>query len=168
MAELKSLTLNGVTYDSFPGAEGISPSATVEQTADGALIIIADKDGTTSATITNGKDGEKGEQGIQGPKGDTGATGPEGPQGPKGDTGATGPEGPQGPKGDTGATGPEGPKGDTGATGSQGPKPVKGTDYFTASDKADMVAQVKASLTTENWTFTLENGSTVTKAVLLG
>ena len=46
--------------------------------------------------------------------------------------------------------------------------PVKGADYFTAADKADMVAQVKAALTTENWTFTLENGSTVTKAVYVG
>lgn len=55
-----------------------------------------------------------------------------------------------------------------GATGAAGTTPVKGTDYFTAADKADMVAQVKASLTTENWTFTLENGSTVTKAVYVG
>ncbi len=52
--------------------------------------------------------------------------------------------------------------------GVAGKTPVKGTDYFTAADKAEMVAQVKASLTTENWTFTLEDGSTVTKAVLLG
>ena len=55
-----------------------------------------------------------------------------------------------------------------GSPGSNGKTPVKGTDYFTAADKADMVAQVKASLTTENWTFTLENGSTVTKAVYVG
>ena len=64
--------------------------------------------------------------------------------------------------------GPQGPTGDTGPAGPQGPKPVKGTDYYTPADKAEMVAQVKASLTTENWTFTLTDGSTVTKAVLLG
>ena len=53
-------------------------------------------------------------------------------------------------------------------TSIKGATPVKGTDYFTAADKADMVTQVKASLTTENWTFTLEDGSTVTKAVYVG
>lgn len=55
-----------------------------------------------------------------------------------------------------------------GATGAAGTTPVKGTDYFTAADKTDMVNQVKASLTTETWTFTLEDGSTVTKAVYVG
>lgn len=69
-----------------------------------------------------------------------------GPQGPKGDTGDTGP---QGPKGDTGGTGPQGPKGDTGDTGPRGPAghaPVKGTDYWTAADKAEIVADVLAAL----------------------
>ena len=47
-------------------------------------------------------------------------------------------------------------------------KPIEGIDYFTADDKADMVAQVKAALTNETWTFTLADGSTVTKKVLLG
>lgn len=70
----------------------------------------------------------------------------KGAQGPKGDTGDTGP---QGPKGDTGGTGPQGPKGDTGDTGPQGPAghtPVKGTDYWTAADKAEIVADVIAAL----------------------
>lgn len=70
----------------------------------------------------------------------------KGAQGPKGDTGDTGP---QGPKGDTGGTGPQGPKGDTGDTGPQGPAghtPVKGTDYWTAADKAEIVADVLAAL----------------------
>ena len=56
----------------------------------------------------------------------------------------------------------DGEKGDPGYT------PVKGTDYFTAADRAELVLQVKASLTTENWTFTLADGSTVTKAVYIG
>ncbi len=42
--------------------------------------------------------------------------------------------------------GDKGDKGDMGATGAAGYTPVKGTDYFTASDKADMVAQVIAAL----------------------
>lgn len=55
----------------------------------------------------------------------------------RGATGATGPAGPQGPKGDAGDTGPQGPAGHT---------PVKGTDYWTAADKAEMVADVLAAL----------------------
>lgn len=51
--------------------------------------------------------------------------------------------------GKDGNTGPQGPKGDTGDTGPQGPAghtPVKGTDYWTAADKAEMVADVLAAL----------------------
>lgn len=93
-----------------------------------------------------GAKGDQGEQGEQGPKGNTGPEGPEGPQGPRGLTGPEGPEGPQGPKGNTGSEGPQGPQGLTGPEGPQGPKPVKGTDYFTDSDKSDMVDQVIASM----------------------
>lgn len=49
----------------------------------------------------------------------------------------------------TGGTGPQGPKGDTGDTGPRGPAghtPVKGTDYWTAADKAEIVADVIAAL----------------------
>ena len=42
------------------GEDGFSPIATVEQTANGAVISITDKSGTTTATITNGADGVKG------------------------------------------------------------------------------------------------------------
>ncbi|MBO5258124.1 MAG: collagen-like protein [Clostridia bacterium] len=48
------------------GADGFSPSASVEQTDDGAIVTITDKDGTTTATITNGKDGQPGEKGEPG------------------------------------------------------------------------------------------------------
>ena len=144
------------TYAGADGEDGFSPVATVTQTDSGAVISITDANGTTTATIVNGKDG------ADGAKGDTGATGPQGPQGEKGDTGATGPQGPQGEKGDAGATGP------TGAAGADGHTPVKGTDYFTEADKTELVAQVKASLTTESWTFTLDDGSAVTKAVYVG
>lgn len=85
-------------------------------------------------------DGKDGNTGPQGPKGDTGDTGP---QGPKGDTGGTGP---QGPKGDTGDIGPQGPNGATGPRGPAGHTPVKGTDYWTAADKAEIVADVLAAL----------------------
>lgn len=82
---------------------------------------------------------------LKGEKGD------QGPAGPKGDTG------PQGPKGDTGATGPQGPKGDTGAPYT-----------LTAADKTSIANSVLAALPTETWTFTLEDGSSVTKTVVLG
>ena len=115
----------------FDGADGISPTATVTQTAEGATITITDKNGTTTANVAKGAKGDKGDTGATGPKGDKGDTGDQGPQGiqgltgpqgPKGDTGETGAMGPQGPKGDTGATGPQGIQGETGATGPQGQK----------------------------------------------
>lgn len=87
--------------------------------------------------------GAKGDQGEQGPKGNTG---PEGPEGPQGARGATGPEGPEGPQGPRGLTGAQGPQGETGPQGPQGPKPVKGTDYFTDSDKNEIVKSVTSSL----------------------
>jgi hypothetical protein len=93
-------TVNGVTPDengnvevtvsggnADQGADGFSPIATVEQTASGAVISITDKNGTTTATITNGKDGATGEKGDQGIQGETGA------KGDKGDTGANGKDG---------------------------------------------------------------------------
>lgn len=44
----------------------------------------------------------------------------------------------------------KGDKGDTGATGADGKTPVKGTDYWTAADKAEIVADTLAALPT--WT----------------
>ena len=72
--------------------------------------------------------------GEQGPIGLTGPAGPIGPQGPQGIQGERGPEGIQGP------TGPEGPRGLT------GPAPVKGVDYWTESEKQDLVNEVKAEI----------------------
>lgn len=79
-----------------------------------------------------------------------GPQGPAGEQGPQGETGETGPRGPQGPQGETGETGPRGP-----------------AYVLTDTDKQAIVDAVLASQTTEDWTFTLEDGSTVTKKVVL-
>ena len=49
-----------------PGADGFSPIASVEQTADGAEITITDKNGTTKAIVKNGKDGLNGKDGADG------------------------------------------------------------------------------------------------------
>ena len=105
------------------GGPGVSPSARVEKIGSVATITITDKDGTTTASISDGapgKDGKDGAPGAPGAKGDKGDTGEQGPKGDKGDTGE------QGPKGDKGDTGEQGPKGDKGDTGEQGPKGDKG------------------------------------------
>lgn len=52
-----------------PGADGFSPIATVTQTETGATISIQDATGTTTATITNGRDGAPG---VTGPAGTDG------------------------------------------------------------------------------------------------
>lgn len=80
------------------------------------------------------------------------------------DTGkpSRGETGEKGDKGDTGAAftysdftaeqlaALKGDKGDTGAPGKDGKTPVKGTDYWTAADKAEIVADTLAALPT--WT----------------
>lgn len=71
----------------------------------------------------------------------------DGPKGDKGDKGDKGEPGAKGDTGEKGDTGPEGPKGDQ---GDPGYTPVKGTDYWTASDKAEMVASVIAELPVYN------------------
>ena len=149
----------------YTAPDGITFEISIAETADGAVVTITDHNGTTSATITNGaqgpqgekgdtgaqgiqgEKGEKGETGPQGEKGDTGAVGPQGPQGEKGEVGPEGPQGPRGEKGEKGDTGPQGEKGDTGADGKT---PEKGVDYFTESDKTEMVNAVIAALPVYN------------------
>lgn len=90
---------NPVEGGGADGEDGYSPTASVEQTTDGAIITITDKDGTTTATITNGKDGVDGDDGEDGEDGYT---------------------------------------------------PVRGTDYWTETDKTEIVNDVLAALPT--WT----------------
>ena len=71
---------------------------------------------------------------IRGPKGDQGEQGIQGIQGVQGDVG------PQGPQGETG------PKGDPGQDGADGYTPVRGTDYWTESDKEEIIAAVLEAL----------------------
>lgn len=65
-------------YDGADGADGFSLTATITQTAEGATITIADKNGTTTANVSKG---------VKGDKGDTGDTGSQGPKGDTGDDG---------------------------------------------------------------------------------
>ena len=100
--------------DGVDGSDGYSPTANVTQNDNGATITITDKNGTTTAIVTNGKDGQNGITPSIGNNGnwylgttDTGKPS-RGEKGDTGATGATGPAGPAGPKGDTGDTGPAG------------------------------------------------------------
>ena len=70
--------------DGKPGSDGISPSVTIEQTDDGAVITIVDATGSTTATLKNG---EPGRDGIDGKDGEPGKDGEQGPMGPQGETG---------------------------------------------------------------------------------
>lgn len=94
-----------------------------------------------------------------------GAAGPAGPAGP---TGPAGERGPAGPAGQTGERGPAGPAGERGATGATGPQGPKGDAYvLTSADKAEIADIVLGEQTTETWTFTLTDGTTVTRTVVL-
>lgn len=58
--------------DRAESAESAAPTAKVEQTETGAVITLTDKEGTTTATISNGKDGGQGPVGPTGPSGSAG------------------------------------------------------------------------------------------------
>lgn len=83
MKELKSIKFPGLedVYkipaggSGSGGADGYSPVAKVEETADGAKITITDKTGTTEATVKNGKDGANGAPGKDGSDGAPGKDG---------------------------------------------------------------------------------------------
>ena len=60
------------------GADGYSPTANVTQNGNGATITITDKNGTTTATVTNGKDGADGNPGADGSPGKDGQPGKDG------------------------------------------------------------------------------------------
>lgn len=172
---------NGVWHEipALRGGDGFSPVISVEKIDGGHRVTITDAAGTKTFDVADGKNGSG--SGTGGADGEDGgyyyptvtdgvlnwsaskagmpAAEAANVKGEKGDDGAPG------AKGDTGEPGPEGPQG---AKGEDGYTPVKGTDYYTEADKTEMVQAVKEGLTRETWTFTLEDGSTVSKAVLLG
>lgn len=91
LAELKGA-------DGAPGADGYSPTASVDQSTDGAKITITDKSGTTEAVVKNGKDGTDGITPTIGDNGNwfLGATDTGKPsRGATGDTGTDGKDAPQ-------------------------------------------------------------------------
>jgi hypothetical protein len=154
-----------------PGADGFSPVAKVTQTSTGATITITDKDGTTTATIVNGKDGADGKdgkdgaqgiQGEQGPKGDTGAQGNPGKDGTDGKDGSNGKDGVSATHSWNGTTltitsasgtssanlkGEKGDKGDQGIQGIQGVQGEKGDTGAPGSNGADGKDGANATIT---------------------
>lgn len=109
------------------------------------------KDTLDELSVSNGKLQYNGSD--VGLKGDKGADGANGKDGTNGITPTIGTNGNWylGTT-DTGkpSRGEKGDKGDTGAPGADGRTPVKGTDYWTAADKAEIVADTLAALPT--WT----------------
>lgn len=133
------------------GIDGVSPIATVTQTETGATISITDRDGTTTATITNGQDGERGPQGERGEQGIQGVPGIQGEKGDRGEQGIQGERGPQGIQGERGATG---------ATGATGPAGPAGSDGRDGQDGFSPIANVTKSGDTAIITITDKNGTT--------
>jgi len=63
------------------GSDSFSSTATVTKQGNVATITVTDKNGTTTAAISDGEKGEKGDTGAAGPKGDKGEKGDKGDQG---------------------------------------------------------------------------------------
>lgn len=145
------------------GIDGVSPIATVTQTATGATISITDRDGTTTADILNGEQGpkgEKGDKGDRGPQGEQGEQGPRGERGLQGIKGDKGDKGDKGAKGDTGAQGATGPQGPQGLQGPKGEKGDPGTNGTNGEDGFSPIANVVKSGDTATITITDKNGTT--------
>lgn len=175
----------------------VTVASVSESAADGGSNVVTFSDGKT-ITIKNGSKGSTGATGEKGDKGDTGAQGIQGVQGEQGEKGDKGDTGDPGLTwrgewsdsitdyiyGDVvyhngsayvfdNESNPESEPGvedsvwsllaAKGDTGEQGPAYT-----LTDTDKTTIASAVKASLTTESWTFTLEDGSGVTKAVYVG
>ena len=109
----------------------------------------------------------KGEKGDKGDKGERGLQGVQGVQGERGEKGTDGTSAThrwsgttlyitsasgtssanlKGEKGDPGTNGKDGTNGTNGKDGVDGYTPVKGKDYFTETDKAEIVSSVIAAL----------------------
>lgn len=161
----------GDTGDTGPrgekGADGFSPTVSVSDiaggTGSGHIVTITDAEGEHTFDVLDGADGQDGQDGATGPQGEQGPAGADG-------TSVTITSVSESTEDDgnnvvmfSDGTGLRIKNGSKGSTGEPGPAYT-----LTDTDKETIAAAVKASLTTETWTFTLEDGSTVTKAVYVG
>jgi hypothetical protein len=97
-----------------------------------------------------GLNGARGKDGAKGEQGERGLPGQKGDKGDKGERGERGLQGEQGIQGIQGIQGENGKDGINGKDGADGYTPVKGKDYFTESDKTEMVNAVIAALPVYN------------------
>lgn len=123
------------------------------------MVAVADR----NITLPAGKDGADGSPGADGQPGSDGEDGKDGVSVTHSWNGTvltvtsasgTSSADLKGEKGDTGAVGVQGPKGDTGetgATGAAGYTPVRGTDYWTASDIAEIKSYVDEAILGGAW-----------------
>ena len=144
-----------------PQGEGVTITSIAESTEDGGSNVVEFSDGKT-LTVKNGKPGEAGYTPVKGTDYFDGNDGTS-------VTVASITESDE----DGGSNVVTFSDGNTmnvknGKQGKAGDTPEKGTDYWTSADKAEIVNDVIAALNTEDWTFTLEDGSTTTKAVYVG
>lgn len=154
------------------GIDGVSPIATVTQTETGATISITDRDGTTTATITNGQDGQDGRDGSDGQDGKDGKDGKDGQAATiTVGTTSTGQPGTNASVSNSGTSSaailnftiPRGATGATGATGAPGKDGIDGKDGKDGSDGEDgfsPIANVTKSGDTATITITDKNGTT--------
>ena len=162
--------VQGIQGESGKDGASVTVASVSESTADGGDNIVTFSDGKT-LTVKNGSKGSQGIQGIPGENGKDGSNGKDGA------TGATG----VGVKSVTQTTASTEDGGSNivtvtltdGTTSTftfkNGSKGSTGPAYtLNDTDKNAIASAVKASLKTETWTFTLEDGSTVTKAVYVG
>lgn len=148
--------VSGVIPMPVPGPKGDDGKSAYEIAVEKGFIG-TEEEWLSSLVGPQGEQGPKGEDGIQGP---VGPQGEQGPQGPKGEDGTmtfedltpeqkSSLKGDKGDKGDTGEQGPQGIQGVQGIQGIQGEKgdsPVKGTDYWTATDKQEIINDVLLAL----------------------
>lgn len=147
---LDELEENGGGDPGTPGEPGFSPIANVTQIANGVVITITDKDGTTTATVTNGADGEDGTSvAVKSVSESTADGGSNIVTFSDGKT-VTIKNGSKGTKGDNGDKGDKGDKGEKGEAGK---------DYvLTDADKTEIASLVKSEGIPEYWQPALDEG----------
>jgi len=118
------------------GQDGFSPTATVTKSGKVATITITDKNGTTSKSVSDGEDGADGQDGADGFSPTATVT----------KNGKVVTISITDKNGTTTKTVSDGEDGQDGAPGQDGHTPVKGTDYWTAADKAEIIADAIAQL----------------------
>ena len=166
--------------DGTDGKDGVSPTVSVSKSGKVTTVSITDKNGTKTATINDGADGQPGKDGTNGTSvtvksvsestadgGNNVVTFSDGKtltvkNGSKGTNGTSVTVSNVSESSASGGTNvvtfsdgkkvniKNGKDGKDGTNGTNGKTPVKGTDYWTSSDKTEMVNSVLAALPT--WT----------------